>query len=138
MVLYTENTTNSNNGGGAIFNYGVGTLDSPDIVFNGEILGTQNSNIVIAGLGSVKLNNGINASNAGDVTLTLKNGEFTPTSAIESYANVNFVADADTTSTPVLNLLNGSATNLKVNSLDVKNNLSLSFVIVMCVFSIPS
>ncbi|MBO5947059.1 MAG: autotransporter domain-containing protein [Alphaproteobacteria bacterium] len=35
-VNFEKNTTNSTNGGGAIFNYGVGTTDSPDIVFNGD------------------------------------------------------------------------------------------------------
>ncbi len=35
-TLFMNNTTNNANGAGAIFNYGIGTVDNPDILFNGE------------------------------------------------------------------------------------------------------
>ena len=42
-TTFTNNTTDSKNGGGAIFNYGLGNSESPDIKFNEAVTFTGNS-----------------------------------------------------------------------------------------------
>ena len=54
-VVFEANTTNNSNGGGAIFNYGIGTTESPDIIFNntttfnGNTITTSSDSVYVGG-----------------------------------------------------------------------------------------
>ena len=62
-ATFVSNSTNNPNGGGAIFNYGDGTVQSPDIRFSGDTSFTSNrtsttNNSVYSGGGAINHNDG--------------------------------------------------------------------------------
>ena len=118
-TLFMNNTTNNANGAGAIFNYGIGTVDNPDILFNGEaeFIGNSStgvSNSFCVGGGAIYHRDGMIVFN-DDANFVANSSPFSNPTFFTMFIR-SLIASIPTAKDTTIPIINGRSIMLKVKS----------------------